>query len=137
MKTLIHAVAGYNLAETSRHIEIAKECKKFFDIIFLSYGGQFEKLIVEQGFKLIRMEPRLTSKQLDHVRLALSGETLNTVGYFTAKEMEPRVKNDINLFKQIQSACVLTGWCQSVLILARAAKIPFVNVAKSSSFQLV
>ena len=45
MRTLIHAVAGYNLAETARHIEIAKACKKLYDIIFLSYGGQFEKLI--------------------------------------------------------------------------------------------
>lgn len=59
------------------------------------------------------MEPRLTEKQLHHVRKALSGETLNTVGYFTAKEIEPRVENEI------KPVCVLTGWCQSVLVSAR------------------
>ena len=100
MKTIIFAVAGYNLAETGRHIEIAKACKEFFNVIFLSYGGQFEKLIEQEGFSLKRMEPRLTEKQLQRVRRALNGETMNTVGYFTAKEMLPRVENELNLFKR-------------------------------------
>jgi hypothetical protein len=133
MKTLIFAVAGYNLAETGRHIEIAKACKNLFQIIFISYGGKFEGLIEDAGFTLKKMDPRLTEKQLHHVRKALSGETLNTVGYFTAKEMEPRVENEINYFKEIKPACVLTGWCQSVLISTRAARIPLVNVLHSTS----
>jgi UDP:flavonoid glycosyltransferase YjiC (YdhE family) len=133
MKTLFFAVAGYNLAETGRHIEIARACKDSFNIVFLSYGGNFESLIEEAGFTLKKMEPRLTDKQLRHVRKALSGETLNTVGYFTAKEMEPRVENEIKFFKEIKPACVLTGWCQSVMISARAARVPFVNVLHSTS----
>jgi len=76
MKTLIFAVAGYNLAETGRHIEIARACKDLFNIIFISYGRKYERLIEEEGFVLEKMEPRLTRKQLDHVRLALSGETI-------------------------------------------------------------
>lgn len=133
MKTLIFAVAGYNLAETGRHIEIARACKDSFNIVFLSYGGNFESLIEDEGFTLKKMEPRLTDKQLRHVRKALSGETLNTVGYFTAREMKPRVENEIALFKEIKPACVLTGWCQSVLVSARAAGIPFINVLHSTS----
>jgi UDP:flavonoid glycosyltransferase YjiC (YdhE family) len=133
MKTIIFAVAGYNLAETGRHIEIAKACKDLFNIIFISYGGKFESLIEEEGFTLKKMEPRLTEKQLCHVRKALSGETLNTVGYFTAKEMEPRVENEIQFFNEIKPACVLTGWCQSVLLSTRAAGVPFVNVLHSTS----
>lgn len=133
MKTLLFAVAGYNLAETGRHIEIAKVCKDFFNIIFLSYGGNFEPLIEEEGFFLKKMDPRLTGKQLRHVRKSLSGETLNTVGYFTAEEMQPRVENEIGLFKEIKPACVLTGWCQSVMISTRVAGVPFVNVLHSTS----
>ena len=79
------------------------------------------------------MEPRLTEKQLQHVRKALSGETLNTVGYFSAEEMAPRVENEIRLFKEMNPACVLTGWCQSVLISARVAGVPFINVLHSTS----
>ena len=133
MKTLIFAVAGYNLAETGRHIEVAKACKDLFNVIFISYGGKFESFIKEEGFTLKKMEPRLTEKQLYHVRKALSGETLNTVGYFTAREMEPRVENEIKFFKEIKPACVLTGWCQSAMVSARAAGVPFVNVLHSTS----
>lgn len=132
MKTLIFAVAGYNLAETGRMLEIAKSCKDKFKIIFASYGGRYEHFIDEAGFDLKKMEPRLNEEQLHHVRNA-SGETLNTVGYFTAKEMEPRIENELKLFKEIKPACVLTGWCQSVLISTRAAQVPFVNVLHSTS----
>jgi hypothetical protein len=132
-KTIIFAVAGYNLAETGRHIEIARACKDYFNILFLSYGGNFESLIEDEGFTLKRMEPRLTEEQLQHVRKALSGETLNTVGYFSTEEMAPRVENEIKLFQETNPACVLTGWCQSIFISTRAAKVPFVDVLHSTS----
>ena len=135
MKTLIFAVAGYNLAETGRHIEIARACKGLFNIIFLSYGGKFESLIEEEGFFLKKMEPRLTEKKLERLRVVLSGETWNTVGYFNAKELEPRVENEISYFEAIKPAAVLTGWCLSVAISSRAANIPFVNVLHSTSIQ--
>jgi UDP:flavonoid glycosyltransferase YjiC (YdhE family) len=135
MKTLIFAVAGYNLAETSRHIEIARACSKQFNITFMSYGGKFESLIEEEGFELKKMEPRLTREKLDRLRLVLSGETLNTVGYLSRKELEPRVENEIKFFNDIQPAAVLTGWCLSVTISTRAAKVPFVNVLHSTSIK--
>jgi len=55
------------------------------------------------------------------------------VGYFTADEMQPRVDNEIQLFNEIKPACVLTGWCQSVMISTRVAGVPFVNVLHSTS----
>ena len=132
-KTIVFAVAGYNLAETGRHIEIARACKGFFDIVFFSYGGDYESLIEGEGFTLKKMEPRLTEIELNHVRKALSGETFNTVGYFTADQMEPRVENEIKFFKEIKPVCVLTGWCQSVFISSRVAKVPLINVLHSTS----
>ncbi|MGD8499302.1 MAG: glycosyltransferase [Phycisphaerales bacterium] len=133
MKKLIFAVAGYNLAETGRHIEIAKACKNLFDVVFISYGGKYESLIEEEGFSLRKMEPRLTEGQLHHVRKALGGETLNTVGYFTSQEMEPRIKNELELLREMAPVCVLTGWCQSAMISTRVARVPFVNVLHSTS----
>ncbi|MCK5187612.1 MAG: hypothetical protein KAR43_10835, partial [Deltaproteobacteria bacterium] len=97
------------------------------------YGGKFESLIEEEGFELKKVEPRLTKEKLDRLRLVLSGETLNTVGYLSRKELEPRVENEIKLFNEIQPAAVLTGWCLSVTISTRAAKVPFVNVLHSTS----
>jgi len=133
MKTIVFAVAGYNLAETGRHIEMARTCRGLFNIVFLSYGGDYERLIEDEGFKLQRMEPRLSEKQLQHIRKALRGETLNTVGYFTAAELRPRIENELKVFKEIKPACVLTGWCQSVLLSTRIIGVPLVNVLHSTS----
>ena len=133
MKTLVFAVAGYNLAETGRMIEIARAAKKHFNVIFASYGGQFEQLIENEGFTLEKMSPRLTREKLARLRVVLSGETLNTVGYLSAKELATRVPNEIAFFKDVKPAAVLTGWCLSVTISARAAEIPFINVLHSTS----
>ncbi len=131
--TLIFAVAGYNLAETGRMLEIAKAVKDSFDVLFMSYGGRFERLIEEAGFTLKKMEPRLTPQKLAQLRIVLSGETWNTVGYFTADELAPRVKSEIALFEEVKPAAVLTGWCLSVTLSTRVAKVPFVNVLHSTS----
>jgi len=133
MKTLIFAVAGYNLAETGRMIEIARSAKKYFNVIFASYGGQFEELIESEGFVLEKLSPRLTPQKLAHLRIVLSGETLNTVGYLSAKELAARIPNEIAFFKAVNPAAVLTGWCLSVTLSTRAAKIPFVNVLHSTT----
>ena len=133
MKTLIFAVAGYNLAETGRMLEIAKACKGKFEIIFASYGGQYEHFIEEAGFEFKKMEPRLTQQRLDRLRVVLSGETLNTVGYLSEKELFVRIPNEIEFFKGVKPAAVLTGWCLSVTISTRAANVPFVNGLHSTS----
>lgn len=133
MRTLIFAVAGYNLAETGRMIEIAEAARDDFDILFMSYGGKFEHLIEERGFPLRKTEPRLTQEKLGRLRLVLSGETLNTVGYLSADELVPRVDNEVALFQEVSPAAVLTGWCLSVTISTRAAGVPFVNVLHSTS----
>jgi UDP:flavonoid glycosyltransferase YjiC (YdhE family) len=132
-RPLLFAVAGYNLAETGRMIEIARAARQFFDVCFLSYGGQFEELIEEEGFVLKRMEPRLTRRKLDRLCVVLSGETLNTVGYLSARELVPRVENEIAFFKELNPAAVLTGWCLSVTLSTRAAGVPLVNVLHSTS----
>ncbi|MHC4482974.1 MAG: nucleotide disphospho-sugar-binding domain-containing protein [Planctomycetota bacterium] len=133
MKTLVFAVAGYNLAETGRLLEIAKACKGKFKIIFISYGGQYEHFIEKAGFELKKMEPRLTKEDLDRLRIVLSGETLNTVGYLTEEQLLARVPNEMRLFGEVKPAAVLTGWCLSVTISTRAAVVPFVNGLHSTS----
>ena len=133
MKTLIFAVAGYNLAETGRMLEIARACRGKFGILFMSYGGQYEHFIKQEGFELIAMEPRLSREKLARLRKVLAGETLNTVGYLSEKELEPRVENEIALFEKVGPAAVLTGWCLSVTLSTRASGVPFVNVLHSTS----
>ncbi len=133
MKTLLLAAAGYNLAETGRMLGIARAARKHFDILFASYGGRFEQLIEDQGFRLVKMEPRLTQERLARLRIVLSGETLNTVGYLSAEELEARVLREMAFFEEVKPAAVLTGWCLSVTLSTRTAGVPFVNVLHSTT----
>lgn len=72
-KTLLFAPVAYNLAETTRALEIAKGIRnhaaacQVFDIQFISDGGDFERLIEEEGFLLKRIEPRLTAEKIEFV----------------------------------------------------------------------
>jgi UDP:flavonoid glycosyltransferase YjiC (YdhE family) len=47
--------------------------------------------------------------------------------------LRARVPNEVALFEELRPAAVLTGWCLSVAISARAARIPFVNVLHSTT----
>lgn len=131
MKTIIFAAAGYNLAETTRMIEIAKACKDYFQIIFMSYGGRFEGMIEEEGFSIKKMEPRLTDGKLKYLDAKCRGD--NPRGdWFTAEELEYRVAHEIDFYSEIKPAALLTGWCLSTIVSTRAANVPFVMVGDST-----
>ena len=72
-KVLLFAPVAFNLAETTRMIEIAKGIRNHpaaseaFEVQFISDGGELEHLIEDEGFALHRMEPRLTVKQIEHI----------------------------------------------------------------------
>jgi len=79
MKTIVFSPAAYNLAEATRTIEIAKACRGLFDILFVSYGDDFEGLVEEEGFVIRRLSPRLTAKKIDYLYRVDQGQTF---GYF-------------------------------------------------------
>ena len=131
METILFAAAGYNLAETTRMIEIAKACKDDFHIVFMSYRGKFEGMIEEEGFSIKKMEPRLTDKKLKYLDDKCRGD--NPRGdWFTTEELELRVANEIDFYSETKPAALLTGWCLSTIVSTRAANVPFVMVGDST-----
>lgn len=72
-KILLFAPAAYNLAETSRIVEIAKgimnhsKAREVFEIQFISEGGRFEKLITDNGFPVKTIEPSITEEKISHI----------------------------------------------------------------------
>ena len=56
-KTLILSIAGYDIDETNRMIQLAREALKHFDVLFVSYGCEYDYLFEREGFDLLRMEP--------------------------------------------------------------------------------
>ncbi|MCD4782898.1 MAG: hypothetical protein K8T10_03595 [Candidatus Eremiobacteraeota bacterium] len=130
MKTLILAPETCNLAETTRMIQIAKACKDDFDVLFMSYGGEFEKVITEEGFEMKKMYPRMTPEKIERLYKIDKGEEFGD--FFSAEELIERVENELALYKEVDPVAVVTGFCFSASISCRVAKVPLLWVIQST-----
>ena len=135
-RILLFAPAAFNLAETTRMIEIAKgvvadeTTRKTFEIQFISDGGDFERLIEEQGFALHRMEPRLTAEKIEHIARVDRGERFAPA--FSRREMIQRIENEVAYLKSIGPSVVLTGSYLTIPVTCRILGIPLVWVIQST-----
>ena len=135
-KVLLFAPVAFNLAETTRMIEIAKGIRNHpaaseaFEVQFISDGGELEHLIEDEGFALHRMEPRLTVKQIEHIGKVDKGEKIGAA--LSTKEMITRVENEVAYLRQLRPAAVLTGSYMTIPVSCQVARIPLVWVIQST-----
>ena len=135
-RTLVFAPCAFNLAETSRMVEIAKAVSrdpaagKVFEIHFISDGGEFESMIEKHAFALTRMEPRLTPEKIEHIAKVDRGEKFTPA--FTDAEMRERVRNETAVLKQLHPAAVITGSYPSIPVTCRVLQVPLVWVVQST-----
>jgi UDP:flavonoid glycosyltransferase YjiC (YdhE family) len=135
-KTLLFAPCAFNLAETSRMVEIAKgvacdpAASKIFNIHFISDGGEFEPMIEKHNFALTRMEPRLTPEKIEFIGKVDRGEKFAPA--FTDAEMIKRVENEIAVLKALAPVAVITGSYATIPVSCRVAKVPLVWVVQST-----
>jgi len=135
MKTLLFAPLACNLAEVTRAIDMAKACKDNFNILFLSYGGDFEKEILKEGFEVRKLSPQMTPERIDRFYEVDKGEAITFDDFFTADELTTRVESEMALYEEVKPAAVITGFCLSVPISTRAAGVPLVWVIQSTLTQ--
>jgi UDP:flavonoid glycosyltransferase YjiC (YdhE family) len=135
-KLLLFAPCAFNLAETSRMVEIAKAIKrhpgasKVFDVHFISDGGDFERMIEKHGFALTRLEPRLTKEKIEFIAKVDRGEKFAPA--FTDAELIQRVENDLVCLKQLKPAAVVTGSYVTIPVTCRILETPLVWVVQST-----
>ena len=135
-RTLLFAPAAFNLAETSRMIEIAKaierdsRASRVFRVHFISDGGDFERMIEKHGFALTRMEPRLTREKIEFIAKVDRGEKFAPA--FTDAELILRVDNEIACLKELKPAAVVTGSYVTIPVTCRVLDIPLVWVVQST-----
>lgn len=130
MKTILFAPAAYNLAETTRTVEVAKALNGMFNIVFMSYGGEFENLIEKEGYEIRHLKPSLTPKKIDHIYKVDQGQAFSYM--FSRKEVEEQVKNEIALYEEIKPAAIVTGFNLSSTVSCKAAKMPLVWLSQST-----
>ncbi|MFP4576287.1 MAG: glycosyltransferase [Coleofasciculus sp.] len=128
--SLVFFPATWNLAETTRTLEVAKACRHRFDVYFASYGGQFEPLIEDAGFALTKLSPRLTPQKIEHLYQIDQGEKLGS--FFSLTETRERVKNEIAFLQNLRPLAAITGFNTTVTISRRVAKIPLVWLTQST-----
>ncbi|MCD4784920.1 MAG: hypothetical protein K8T10_13980 [Candidatus Eremiobacteraeota bacterium] len=132
MKTLLFAPLACNLAEVTRAIDMAKACKDNFNILFQSYGGDFEKEIIKEGFEVRKLSPQMTPERVEKFWKVDKGESFSLDDFFTVDELTTRVESELALYEEVKPAAVVTGFCLSVPISTRVAGVPLVWVIQST-----
>jgi len=130
MKAIAFFPATWNLAETTRTIEVAKACRGLFDISFAGYGGQFEELIQNEGFRLVRLEPRLTPEKIEYLYKVDQGARIGT--FFSLEETRARIENEVTLMRKLQPLAAVTGFNTTVTISSRVSRVPLVWLTQST-----
>lgn len=118
METLLFGTIGWNIAETTRMIEIAKLFKTTYDCHFLSYGGQFEHLVEEAGFTLHHLTPQETPEKIEHLWKVDRGESFKQP--WTANEVALRIQSEVRLIKELKPRAAFLG---SVLTFSVSCKL--------------
>ncbi len=132
MKKLLFAPEAHNLAEVTRALEIAKVAQKDFECIFLSYDGTRinYQLVIDEGFEVVELEPQLTKEQIQRWWKIDRGEKFGDM--FLEKDLRERIQSELDLYKKINPVAVVTGFCLSIPISARVAKVPLVWVSQTT-----
>ncbi len=131
MKTLLFAPASYNFAETSRMVDIAVACRDRFNVIFASYGGDFEWLITNEGFPLVPMQPRLTPEKIERLYRIMRWELVSHP--FGMDHLTERIRGELDWLRALKPVAVVTGLCLSWPVSCRVAGLPLVWVAQTTS----
>lgn len=121
--------AFFNLAETSRMVNIARELKALgrHDVIFFSHGGAYESLAEKDGFPIVRVEPTYTEADIDRFWRYDTMESM--VGdIFPYPFLKDQVVHEIEAFREAQVSMVVTGFHLPCDLSARASHLPLVWV---------
>jgi UDP:flavonoid glycosyltransferase YjiC (YdhE family) len=135
-KVLLFAPAAFDLAETTRMMEVAKGIRNHpaasqaFDVRFISNGGDFEHLVEEEEFALQRLEPRLTEEKIEHIARVDRGERFAPV--LSQPELIAMIENEVDYLKQIKPAAVVTGSYMTIPVTCRILHVPLIWVIQST-----
>lgn len=130
MHTITFFPATWNLAETTRTIQVAKACTEDFSISFASYGGQFEELIEKERFSLTHLSPRLSVAQTEHMYKVDQGERLGT--FFTVQETRERVESELRFLETVWPLASVTGFNVTIPVSCQVAHVPLVWLTQST-----
>jgi len=129
MKTILFFPITFNLAVTTMAITLARAISGDFDCHFASYGGEYETLIEKAGFPHTRLEPRFTPQIVKRIYALDQGRLIASL--HTADTVRQMVRGELELYRRLQPAAVVTGMSPSACISCPTAQIPLIWVIQS------
>ncbi|MGF2716751.1 glycosyltransferase, partial [Bacillus cereus] len=125
-KNIIFAPETFNLAETTRSIEVAKKCSEYFHCIFIGYSRKYAYLIEKANFEFIHLEPVLSE---DDITQLMKVDQMKGIKHpFTYEHLKKRIENEKTIINTYCPAVVVIGTTLSMFISARACQTPLVYI---------
>ncbi|MHA7274427.1 glycosyltransferase [Arthrobacter sp. TMT4-20] len=122
MSVLLFAPVTFNLAETTRMIEVAKALRDRHECVFLGYEPDFSLFIIDAGFTFHQLQP--VWNELEKARALALDQGRGVRNPFTVDLVRRRVAAERRLIRETAAVAVVHGTNVTSLISARAEGIP-------------
>lgn len=122
MATVLFCPVTFNLAETTRAIEVARAVSAKHRVVFLGYEEDFADLITGAGFDYVRGAPALTAAERDQLMALDQGRGFRSP--LTRELVSARVDLERDLIRQLGAAAVVMNGNLTSLVSARAERVP-------------
>lgn len=122
MATVLFCPVTFNLAETTRMIQVAKALDPSHNVVFMGYEADFVDLIRDAGFDYRACEPSWSRAERDQAIAFDQGRSFRSP--FTSALVSARVGLERRMIRELGAAAVVTGSNITSFISARAEGVP-------------
>lgn len=122
MATVLFCPVTFNLAETTRMIQVARALSSDHRAVFMGYEDDYVDLIRDAGFDYISRTPAFTRSEREQLIAFDQGRTLKNP--FTERVVAERVAAERALIREQRAAAVATGSNLTSYVSARAERVP-------------
>lgn len=122
MATVLFCPVTFNLAETTRMIQVARALDPQHRVVFMGYEHDFVDLIRDAGFDYRACEPAWSDAERDQAMAFDQGRSFTSP--FTEPLVRERVRVERALITDLDAAAVVTGSNLTSFLAARAEKVP-------------
>lgn len=122
MATVLFCPVTFNLAETTRMIQVARALDPAHRVLFLGYEDDYVPLVRDAGFEYVPGRPAWTRAQRDQALAFDQGRSVRSP--FTRELVGARVDLERRLIRVSGARAVVTGSNLTSFLSARAERVP-------------
>lgn len=127
MSRILFAPETFNLGETSRGVEVARELdRRGHEVLFMGYSTRFADYVRNAGFTLKLLEPALSETEADALIAVDQGRSLRHP--FATSMVRQRVNSELELIRSWRPDVIVIGTTLSIFLSARIAGVPLAYV---------